>query len=660
MGDAFTLLDLAVFLTALAGILLVGIVASRGKQTAEDYYLAGRRLPWWAIAGSIFGTNVTANHLVGMLGVGYSIGFAQSHFELGAVFGLLLLCYVFLPVYRKLGIYTLSEYLGQRYDHRSRVAYAIVMTLIMVVVQMVPGLYIGARSACYLLGDRALVEVRQPATVLRPAATKGRRHENVQITEDAPESVRTKLHVRQDYYAGFVVALALLAASYTILGGLKADVWTDLAQSALLLMAGIFISLLTFQKIGGWNAMMAMDQALDLADGTGKMHLYLPSNHPTLPWTGVFTGLIALHFYYWGTNQFIVQRTLGARTDAAAQMGILMAGFLKLLVPFFSIATGVAAYHLFENQFPNRVIDSDVAFSELVKFVVPLGTGAVGLIAAGLMAAVLSSINSLLNSSATIIAVDLYRPYVRPGAGDREMILVGRVSVLAFTILAAWIAIAVINPNSDQNFFLQIANYQNYFTPGIVIAFLMGMLWRRGTAAAAFVTILAAPLFSWLAVWVYNEHLGRIPDVVAWFGESLNFLHRVAIALMFCFSLYLGVSCLSRPDVDKARLRWTDLGGHSPDILRRFFVTAVIGSAALCLLGCGLVARPFEWFTPAVAGSLGAALTFLLFLPAITRSLRLKHAAAEKARLMTLILREDRLLAALLCASVVFLEFYFF
>ncbi len=154
MENALTSLDLIIFLAALVAAMAIGLIAGRKEETAEDYFLAGRKLPWWGVAGSIFGSNVSANHLVGMMGIGFGVGFAQSHFEVGAIAGLMLLCYGFLPVYRALNVYTLSEYLGRRYDERSRLLYAVISVLVMVVVLMVPALYVGARTTCILLAAR--------------------------------------------------------------------------------------------------------------------------------------------------------------------------------------------------------------------------------------------------------------------------------------------------------------------------------------------------------------------------------------------------------------------------------------------------------------------------------------------------------------------------
>ncbi|MDP6720246.1 MAG: hypothetical protein QGF59_16415, partial [Pirellulaceae bacterium] len=416
MGDLLQPLDLVLFFAALIFAMAVGLIAGRKEETSEDYFLAGKTIPWWGVAGSIYGSNVSANHMVGMMGIGFSIGFAQSHFELGAIAGLMVLCYGFLPVYRKLNVLTLSEYLRQRYDERSQISYAVIMVIIMAVVQMVPGLYIGARSVCVLLGGDAV----QPA--------------NIDASEEDGQAA-TKHHVNYSYYTGFVIALAVISASYTIFGGLKAVVWTDVIQSVLLLAAGLLVAFLVFREIGGWSALMAADRA-----GEEKMHLYLPMNHSQLPWTGVFTGLMAMHCFYWGTNQFIVQRAIAARSDTEARIGIIVAGFLKLLIPFFAIASGVAAFYLFKERL-HREIAPDTAFTEVIRLVVPAGFGIVGLISAGLIGAILSSIDSMMNSAATIVTIDIYKRYINPNANDRKMILIGRLSIVIFVVLAALMAI---------------------------------------------------------------------------------------------------------------------------------------------------------------------------------------------------------------------------
>ena len=310
MPVSLTAFDICIFLVSILVVLAIGLWAGRREENTEDFYLAGKTIPWWGVAGSIFGTNVSAEHLVGMLGIGYSIGFAQAHFEYGAIAALLILAFVFLPLYRGMGLYTLSEYLGKRYDQRSTVLYSAFNIVTIVVVRMALGFYIGARALSYLL-DGTAIEV--------------------------------------GYTAGIVI-FAAVTATYTVFGGLKAVIWTDFLQSVLLLLAGIFVAVLVFAQpeIGGLGGLLAKDAALP--SGEQKFHLYLPPDHPQLPWTGVLSGLMIIHIFYWSTNQFIAQRALAARSEFDARMGIITAGFLKLLIPFVSIATGVAAGFLFESR----------------------------------------------------------------------------------------------------------------------------------------------------------------------------------------------------------------------------------------------------------------------------------------------------------------------
>ena len=345
-----------------------------------------------------------------------------------------------------------------------------------------------------------------------------------------------------------------MSASYTIFGGLKAVIWTDVMQSLLLLLSGILLALLTFDQIGGWGEMMLRDRA-----GADKMHLYLPSNHPELPWTGVLTGLMALHLFYWGTNQFIVQRALAARSDSEARIGIVAAGFLKMLIPFFAIGTGVAAFYLFQERLPHRTIAPDTAFTELVLLVIqPLGMGIIGCISAGVIGAILSSIDSMMNSAATIVTVDVYQRYINPDASDAQMIRIGRLSIFVFVTLAALMAIWIIDPNSEQNFFLQIVDYQGYLTPGLLVVFLVGLFWRGATATGAFITILAGVVLSGLVEIAYNSYLGTIPAIAAQLGERLNFFHRVVAVIALCCLVNLVVSKFWADQIRKSR-DWSGL-----------------------------------------------------------------------------------------------------
>jgi SSS family solute:Na+ symporter len=698
MGEWFHWVDLTVFFTALVAVMAIGLLAGRGEsESSEQYFLAGRQIRWWGVAGSIYGSNVSANHLVGMLGLGFSIGFAQSHFELGAIFGLLMLCYGFLPVYRRLKITTLSEYLGRRYDDRSRLSYAVIMVLIMVGVQMMPGLYIGARSACVMVGDDAVVTQQVPIETVadRRAIEAG------EMTAEELTS-RPVVQVDMTWYSGFIILLALVSTIYTVVGGLRAVVLTDAMQSLLLLGGGILLAVLIFTELGdgngvvdGWNRMLELDQLAD----TRKMQLYLPSNHPKLPWSGVLTGLIFMHCFYWGTNQFIVQRALAARSDAEARLGIIVAGFLKLLIPFFAIAAGIAGYYLITDRVEHAV-DPDAAFAELVRLVVPAGVGLIGIVAAGLIGAILSSIDSMMNSAATIFTIDVYQKFIRPDADDRQLVRVGRLSIIVFVVLATGLTFVVIDPNSKTNFFLQIVDYSSLLTPGLLVAFLVGMFWRRATATGAVVTIFAGVVFSLAYQQAYQQTVGmpqaaynvlteqqqldqlhidqlpahwqelktvaiaaRIEDhrdqlniVNRTFGPDLNFFHRVVAVIFSCLAVHVVVSLKTTVEPEQARLTWTDLGGHDPGELGRL-VKLVLGTIGV--LGITAAVMKFGILSSWAAALIAAAVTLVAFRINAQRRTTLAdhdhdHAAAGRRWWSN-----DRTWAAILCAAAVWMHFFF-
>jgi len=615
MGELLTTIDVVIFFGSLIAVMAIGLWAGRKEDTSADYYLAGRSTRWWGVAGSIFGSNVSANHIVGFVGVGFSVGFAQSHFEITAIAGLLLLCYGFLPIYRKLNLYTLSQYLGQRYDDRSRILYALIMVVVMVIIQMVPGFYIGSRSLNILL-------------------------------QGGPEEIDPA------WYKLGIILMALVTGTYTILGGLKAVIVTDVIQSMLLLIAGLTVAAITFARpeVGGWSGMAAMDAA---AGDAGRLHLYMPTNHPELPWTGMLSGLIVLHFYYWGTNQFIVQRALSARSDREARLGIIVAGFFKLLIPFFSIGTGIAAFYLLDKR--GMEVDQDAVFTTLLtELVAPIGWGLLGLVAAGMIGAILSSLDSMMNSSATIVTFDLYQRYINPGASEKRLVWVGRLCVVVFIAGAACLTIFSMDPNSEESFFLQIVDHQSRLVVGVVVAFALGMMWSRATSAGALAAIFAGVIFSYALPYLYDTYLGVDPSIANLFGRELNFLHSVAVVAVLCVLVQVIVSLLTQPDEEKSKLTWVGLGIVKSSTLRVFSYSC---GASLVIYAILAVAMIGQWLSPSSAAWLAAAWTWAVFiLPAV------KGARAEGKTVASILplLGQDRFWAGLLAAAAVFMMYYFY
>jgi SSS family solute:Na+ symporter len=575
----------------LAALLLVlpgaGIWVSLRKKTSEGYFLAGRKVRWWTVAASVFGTNISSFHLIGMLGVGYSIGFVQAHYEI--VFpAILLLCYVFLASYRKLGLFTLSQYLEVRYGATARLSYSILLVLI-ILVQLVGAFYVGSLTLQWLFGGSSF-------------------------------SI--------SYLTGLLV-IGMVTCSYTLWGGMESIVVTDAIQTLLMLACGLTVAYFTFSQpeIGGVGGMLALD-ALEPA-GRQRMHLYLPPDHPKLPWTGIFTGLLLQHCFNFTTNQFLVQRVLSASSDEDARKGIIASGWLKLAIPFFSIATGVAAYYLFRARFGEQDFNADSAFLKLVETVIPVGTGLTGLILAGLTAATFSAVDSMMNAATTLLTVDVYQRYRNPAASDRQLLRFGRWMVLLLVSLAVGLAWLTYTPDRSQHFFLKVSAQLSYFTPGIMAAFFFGVLWPRASTRGAVGAMLLGPVAGWSAEWI-----------VEWLsGSPLNFLHRIALTFLFCSAVLIWLGDGKGDSRHLERYRRLQLTVAPGQFFRAVAGFLLLQSLPIALVLAGVFpARSMAW--P------GACLACLAFLPALRKAGRPYW-------------RQDLPYAALLTGASVWLYYFF-
>jgi SSS family solute:Na+ symporter len=467
----------------------------RKEEGTSDYYLAGKSIAWWAVAGSIFGTNISSHHMVGMMGAGLKEGFAQANFEFGAIFGLLMMCYFFLPFYRRMGVYTLSEYLGRRFDERSRLVYSIT-NMAFLLIQMVGTLILGALT----------VET---------------------LTADSRYAIS---------YEASVWLLAGVAAAYTAFGGLKAVIFTDVIQSILLLAGSGTIAVLAIwhPNVGGIAGLLEKQP--------DKFHVFFEAGHPELPWSGVLSGLMVLHLYYWGTNQFIVQRALGAKSDWDARSGVITAGFFKLLIPFLCIVPGMAAGYILAID---PATESDTAFAGLTRTLLPAGYGLVGLVMAGLVAGILSTIDSMMNSTATLFTFDIYQKYVRPEASELRLIWVGRVAMMLMVVAA--IVLSLYFGQTRGGIFNRMADYNAYLVPGVIVAYVAGILQPLVTRTASFVCILAGPALS-----LVFEQAARLG-----FDHDLQQFHRAALATLGCYGIVVVVSLATQHERDEDRERFT-------------------------------------------------------------------------------------------------------
>jgi solute:Na+ symporter, SSS family len=475
--------DIAVVIGLLLFLVIASMYSSFKKKDSEDYFMAGRSLRWWSVAGSIFGTNIHAQQIIGMMGVGYSIGFAQSHYEIWAVPAILVLCYVFIPIYRKKNFFTLSQFLEVRFNSNARLVYTILMVTF-IMIQLIGGFYIGSRTLGLLFAGS-----------------------NWELT-----------------YMHGILIIAIVTVIFTVFGGMESVVVADNILTVIMILSILLIGTLTYMQpeIGGLSGLLKLDHA-----HANKMHLYLPANHPKLPWSGIFSGLTILNMFYWTTNQYQVQRVLAAKTDRDAKLGSIAAGFLKLIIPFFSIAIGTAAFYLFESRFGANAVKPDDTFLTLLKTVVPAGYGFIGLILAGLICAIFSAIYSMMNSVSTMMAFDIFKKYIRPSASDKQTVRFGQFFVFIMCAFAAFLAFTTYDPNSSDNFFLKLANQTSYIKPGLVVVFFWGILWKPTNAVAAVLVLALSPFIGLGCDWLYANLLSKIPFISNTFGNELNFLYRV-------------------------------------------------------------------------------------------------------------------------------------
>ena len=369
------LLDIAVFAIFIFIVVGTSLFKGRKENTSEDYFLAGRGLPWWLIGISLIAANISTEQFVGMAGSSAgNVGLAIASYEWMAAITLVFVAIFFLPKFLSSGIYTIPEYLEYRYSPTARTIMSIYLMIVYVLVTIAAVLYSGA-LAIHTIFDFPL--------------THG------------------------------VWFIAIIATVYTTYGGLKSVAWADLFQGSALIIGGLCVTVIGLMAVG--------DLPTFWANTNFKFHMILPSNHPELPWTALIIGLWIPNFYYWGLNQYIAQRTLAAKTLKQGQLGVIFAACLKLIMPLITVVPGIIAYELYKEQLAIR---PDEAFPLLVRNLVPMGLR--GFILAALAGAVISTLASMLNSAATIFTMDIYKRHLNKKAPSHSLITVGRLATVTF------------------------------------------------------------------------------------------------------------------------------------------------------------------------------------------------------------------------------------
>ncbi len=469
--------EVAIFVAYLLITVVVGFLVSRGgRKTSKDYFMGDKKLPWYVVGTSMVATAISSDHFIAQVGAGYSHGIVIAAFGWNAWIVYTLLIWIFLPYYMRTGLYTMPEFLERRYNPAARYVFA-VFCVIGYIVSLIAGpLYAGGLALETMFGMDLVLAI---------------------------------------------VLLGILTGAYTIYGGLKSAAWTDFMQMGVLLIGGILVPVIGLWKVGGIGQLAA--------DLPQKFQIFHGPKHELFPFTGVFTGFLSVGIWYSCTSQHIVQRCLAAKDEWNARVGVVLAGFLHIFTPFLFVLPGIIAFKLYPNmQRP------DHAYIVLVRDLVPQGLR--GLILAAIAAALMSHLSSMINSTSTILTMDLYKRVWKPDARERQLVIFGQWS--GAIVMALGIVIALYFSTSKRSLFVLIQEGFAYIAPPFAVIFTTGLLWRRANGTAALVTIFTGFCFTlFLQFYLFKN----VPLLIPY----ANYLHRAFIAWVFCMVVMVSTSLLT-------------------------------------------------------------------------------------------------------------------
>ncbi|MDQ8183779.1 sodium/solute symporter [Pelagicoccus sp. SDUM812005] len=570
-------LEVALFVFAVVGVVGLGIWKSRGREQegeggASDYFLAGRGLTWWLVGFSLIAANISTEQFVGMSGSAANwLGMAIASYEWMAAVTLVGVAFWFLPKFLKAGLYTIPEFLDYRFGGVARLAMAIpaIVTLVFV-----------TTSSVIFSGAKFVSEYYNDVPVL-------------------------------NNLSAMCWLIAGVAALYVFIGGLKACAWTDLIWGTALILGGVLVMCFAFSELGdasaedliktkvanseatvhdlesasSWERFMLLNDGKDgeavARNGPngsgGKVHMVRPAEDSDLPWTALILGLWIPNFFYWGLNQYIVQRTLGSKSLAEGQKGIVFAAFLKLIIPFLVVIPGILAYNLFSGDLLNASTgeyDYDRAFPVLVRNLIKPFPLISWFVLAALCGAVISSLASMLNSASTIATMDLYSNFSGE-KNPKKLVMVGRAFVVLFVLFAAIVA-----PMLDKmdSIFAFIQEFQGFISPGILAVFIFGFFSPRTPRYFGVVGILVNAFFYGAFKWVIG------PWLVSrgwWYSSEVAFLDRMGLCLILVLAIGVVITLLN-PMKEPVRMPVSDA------IALESSRGAKLGGIAVCVLTVAL------------------------------------------------------------------------
>ncbi len=525
---------LGLFCLGLIGVIL-WVLSKKDKDTS-DYFLAGRDATWLAIGASIFASNIGSEHLVGLAGTGAESGMAYAHWEMHG-WMILILGWVFVPFYARSGVFTMPEFLERRYNAKARSFLSIISLVSYVLTKVAVTVYAGG----VVFKDVFNIEY---VTIF-----------NQQI----------------DFFWVSAIGLVLLTGLYTVFGGMKAVLYTSVLQTPILLAGSVAILVIGLIQLGGWHNLMEIVRSTDATylNDAGEViyrsttdtmfDLVRSPKDPKYPWTGVFLGSAIIGFWYWCTDQFIVQRVLSGRDQRQARRGTIFGAYLKLTPVFFFLVPGMIAFAMKQQGMLNFETN-DAAFSTLVKELLPKGF--TGIVVGGILAALMSSLASLFNSSSMLFTVDFYQKF-KPGATQRHYVIVGRIATVVIVILGIlWIPVM---KGIGKVLYEYLQDVQSLLAPGIAAVFLLGVVSKKTTPAAGFTGLVVGFTLGMLrlalnVIFKDSEADGLIYRLIV----EPNWLHY-EIAIFFIIIILMIVISFFTEKMDPAKIEGLYFGSASAE-----------------------------------------------------------------------------------------------
>ncbi|MDB2491128.1 sodium:solute symporter [Flavobacteriaceae bacterium] len=497
--ESFDWVVLGIYFLALIAV-AVWVFLQKNKNT-EDYFLAGRNVGWFVIGASIFASNIGSEHVVGLAGTGFESGTPMAHYELHAWI-VLLLGWLFLPFYIRSGAFTMPEFLEKRFDAKSRWFLSLFSLLAYVLTKVSVTIYAGGIVVSELIGI--------------------------------------------PFWYG-AIGIVIFTGIYTVIGGLKAVIYTETLQTIILILGSLIITYLGLQEVGGWNQLRETVTAVS----PDHFNMWRPMNDPKFPWTGLLFGGTIVGIWYWCTDQYIVQRTLAANNIKIGRRGAIFGAYLKLLPILIFLIPGIIAFALsIQNPEIFSIEKADRAFPMLVKTLLPVGLK--GLVAGGLMAALMSSLASVFNSCSTIFTIDIYKK-LKPNASEKTLINTGKIAT-GFIVVLGIIWIPIMEKIGGGVMYQYLQNVQSYIAPPVTAVFLLGIIWKRVNSEAAITTLLSGLGLLMLRlgseIYYQKEILsGENVDNIFYAFATINFAHMAIFMFLFSVIICITVSlAFSPPD----------------------------------------------------------------------------------------------------------------